>query len=117
MSDLKSELDNERARDIHSCGPHCQRMECQQRREIERLTKGRDIQKDNAKRWEALAMQYKREIERLQARVEALEGVREDFKQFAAYIAVKGQYDIFRKTEEYAAFFDNLAATEQEGET
>ena len=38
MSDLKSELDNERARDIHSCGPHCQRMECQQRREIERLS-------------------------------------------------------------------------------
>ena len=42
-------------------------------RQIERLTAGRDIQKDNAKRWEALAMQYKREIERLQARVEVLE--------------------------------------------
>ena len=34
---LKTALDNERARGIHSCGPHCQKLECRQRREIERL--------------------------------------------------------------------------------
>ncbi len=34
---LREELDNERARGIHSCGPNCQRLACKQRREIERL--------------------------------------------------------------------------------
>ena len=34
---LKTALDNERARGIHSCGPHCQKLECRQRREIEQL--------------------------------------------------------------------------------
>jgi len=34
---------------------------------IAELERGRDIQKGNAERWEALAMQYKREIERLRA--------------------------------------------------
>jgi len=34
-------------------------------KEIERLTAGRDVQKDNAKRWETLALQYKRQLESL----------------------------------------------------
>ncbi len=37
IENLREELDNERARGIHSCGPNCQRTECMQRREIERL--------------------------------------------------------------------------------
>ena len=32
---------------------------------IEELEKGRDIQRGNAKRWEELALQYKRDNERL----------------------------------------------------
>lgn len=38
-----------------------------QAKRIAELERGRDIQKGNAERWEALAMQYKREIERLRA--------------------------------------------------
>ena len=34
---LTAELNNERARGIHSCGPHCQRMECTQGRRIAKL--------------------------------------------------------------------------------
>ena len=43
--------------------------------EIERLTAGRDIQKDNAERWEKLALQYKRELERLQTENKLLNDV------------------------------------------
>ena len=39
--------------------------------EIERLERGRDIQKGNAERWEKLAIQYKREIERLENEIKA----------------------------------------------
>jgi len=49
-------------------------------KEIERLTAGRDVQKDNARRWETLALQYKRQLEsliadnaELKSRVEELE--------------------------------------------
>lgn len=34
---LTAELDNERARGIHSCGPHCQQIECKQGRRIAKL--------------------------------------------------------------------------------
>jgi hypothetical protein len=34
---LADELDNERARGIHSCGPNCQRITCKQRKRIAEL--------------------------------------------------------------------------------
>ena len=34
---LQTELDNEQASGIHTCNAHCQRVECVQRKEIERL--------------------------------------------------------------------------------
>jgi predicted RNase H-like nuclease (RuvC/YqgF family) len=64
---LERDLDNERARGIHTCHSKCQRPLCVAHRRIEALERGRDIQKNNAKRWEELALQYKRENERLRA--------------------------------------------------
>jgi len=42
-------------------------------------------------------------------RIEQLEGVVEDFRQFAAWADIS----IYRKTEKYASFFDRLAALEK----
>ena len=53
--------------------------------------------------------ELKAAMQSLVGRNALLEEVVKDFKQFAAYLAVKTEYDLFRKTEEYARFFDNLA--------
>ena len=59
-----------------------------------------------------LATDLEHEIVTLRSEGKIKDAVIEDFKQFAAYLAIKTNYDFLRKTDEYAAFFDNLAKLE-----
>ncbi len=88
---LREELENERARGIHTCGPNCQRLACRQRREIEQLqAQVEALQNKCAQR--GLSPE---DSDRLQARCERLEAMVDAAKQLQARLAYhfSGTYD------------------------